>query len=599
MQKICLKQFFTNYGELMPLVVVAIGFFLFTSFFNYKSQDQVFVKWLSPDETANYTISRVYAQTGSLEFFEKYNLVSQDLIHPRSFRSDWGWIKPVSFIGLPLFYGFLGRLFGVEVLPYLTPLIGACGIIIFYLWIRRLFGRETALLSATLLACFPVYIYFSARSFFHNILFIVASLAGLYFGSLMLGRTKGEGGIVTLAGEKKEAWTRPNSQPIWKREGWQWLWSFLSGACFALAISARSSELLWLGPLLVALFLFNLRSLSFSKLIFFLAGLFIAFFPIGYWNQVLYGSWYASGYPELNSSLNSLGVSSNELAATAANGKFFALVPLFEKIKATIFHFGFRPGQSKRMFQEYVINMFPWLAWSLLAAIFVFIAWIKSYTKGRWLFFVSWIGISGLLIIYYGSWIFFDNPDRGSFTIGNSYTRYWLPFYIGALPLISFALVKLSSLLRYRWAFWTVRILAVLAVAIVSLNFVWTDKSEGLRVSIEKQKMAKVEWTRLLALTEPNAVIITRYHDKLLFPERKVIIGQFDDKNMIKIYGALAARLPVYYYNFSFKDEDVVYLNSSSLMEAGIRLEKVERITKDFTLYRLYPEKIPTAADKK
>ncbi len=566
-----LLQRLAAHWEIMIVIILALAFFVFSSSFNYLSQDKDFVKWLSPDETANYTVAKAYAQTGSLQFFEKYNLLSEDLIHPRSFRSDWGWIKPVSFIGLPLLYGSIAKIFGVGVLPYLTPFFGALGIILFYLWIKRLFGRENALVSTVLLACFPVYVYFSARSFFHNILFMVACLAGLYFGSLMVSWEKDQKG----------------KMGDWRRRGTVWFFSLLSGAGFGLAVTARGSELLWLAPLLIALFIYNIRSLSLPKIAFFLAGLLAACLPVYYWNQVLYGSWYASGYPELNSSLGTLGQNGSELASTAAKGRFFDLKPLLAKAKMTLFHFGFNPGQSLRMFDAYVKDMFPWLFWSLAAGLLLFLASFRQYTKARWIFLLGWGAVSGLLIVYYGSWVFFDNPDPRSFTIGNSYTRYWLPFYLGALPFASFLLLKVTSLLKQRYLVLLVRLLALAAVVVISAGFVWNDRSEGLAVSIEKQGLAEEEWRAILEQTEKNAVIITRYHDKVLFPERKVIIGLFNDKNMIKIYADLAQRLPVYYYNFSFQVKDLAYLNDGVLKEAGIRLETVAAVTDRFTLYRV------------
>lgn len=571
MKLTAVRSYLAAHWEIMAVIILALAFFVFASSFNFLSQDKDFIKWLSPDETANYTVAKAYAQTGSLEFFEKYNLLTDDLIHPRSFRSDWGWIKPVSFLGLPILYGAIARAFGIGVLPYLTPFFGALGIVLFYLWIRRLFGQATALMSAALLACFPVYIYFSGRSFFHNILFIVACLIGLYFGSLMV------------------SWEKDKREKIgaWRRRSLVWLFSLISGAGFGLAITARGSELLWLAPLLLGLFIFNLRSLSLPKLAFFLSGLLFACLPVYYWNQVLYGTWYASGYPELNSSLGSLGQSGNELAVTAASGKFYDLKPLLDKVRATVFHFGFNPRQSLRMFDAYVKGMFPWLFWGLGAGLALYLASFRQYTKARWLYLLAWLAVSGLLVIYYGSWVFFDNPDPRSFTIGNSYTRYWLPFYLGALPFVSLAILKVTAVLKERYLVFLARLLAVAAIAILSAGFVWYDRSEGFGVSIEKQAAAEAEWRQVLGLTEDNAVIITRYHDKVFFPERKVILGLFDDKNMIAVYAKLARRLPVYYYNFSFQAADLAYLNSGPLREAGVELETVKPVTDRFTLYRL------------
>ncbi len=550
------------------VVLAAIGFFFVASSFNYLSQDNAFVKWLSPDETANYTVARLYAQTGSLQFFEKYNLIAEDIIHPRSFRSDWGWIKPVSFVGMPLYYGAIGRLLGIDVIPYLTPLFGAIALIFFYLLIREFFGKTNALMSTVLAAAFPVYVYFSARSMFHNILFIAALIIGLYFVVRMVRRRPPEEG-----GYLSRTWP-------------SFLYALLGGAAFGVAAAARTSELLWLAPLLVGLWLFNFRKVGLVKLFFFAYGIFLALLPVMFWNQTLFGSWKSSGYPELNDSLFTLEQSGGALAQTAAAGKWYDIGPALAKVQDTVFHFGFHPGQSLHIFDDYVTTMFPWLFWLAGAGILLFIIYYKKYTRGRWLFFLGWAAVSTILVIYYGSWLFFDNPDQTS-TIGNSYTRYWLPLYLGALPFVSLIIIFATSVLRQRHVIAVARAIAVAALVTVSIQFVWNDPAEGIAVSIEKQKQSRLEWEQVTALTEPNAVIITRYHDKLLFSERKVVIGLFNDKNMIRAYARIARYIPVYYYNFNYQQKDLEYLNSSPLHEAGLRIEEVKRITDRFTLYRL------------
>ncbi len=541
---------------------------MLSSSFNYKTQSNNFVKWLSPDETANYTVAKLYAETKSLAFFEKYNLVSKDIIHPRSFRSDWGTIKPVSFLGLPIYYGKIARLFGSGILPYLTPIIGALGLAFFYLFVQRIFGKSNALISTVLAAAFPVYIYFSARSMFHNILFTAALIAGLYFS-------------VRMSEQKKEATS------FLKKHYLGYIFALCAGLCVGLALTARTSELLWVGPLFGVLWLCNIRKIGIIRLFFFAYGIFAAFFPVLYWNTVLYGSAFSSGYPELTSSLFSLQQNGSALASSAAAGKLAELRTLLGNIKATIFHFGFKPMQSYGMFTRYVQGMFPWLYWAGIAGVAAFLISVKQYSRKRWLYLLAWICISAILVLYYGSWIFYDNPDPKSFTIGNSYTRYWLPLYLGAIPLVSLSLISVTRCIKNQAAKWALRAIAVTVVVILSVQFVWNDPAEGLAVSIQKQNESRSEFEQVLAATESNSVIITRYHDKLLFPERKVVIGLFNDPNMIAEYAHIVARAPVYYYNFSYTSADLEYLNSGVLREQGLTLTEVKPITSRFTLYKL------------
>jgi len=563
-----LKAWFGANWQWLIIVPISIGFFLFSSSFNYLSQDKEYVKWLSPDETANYTSAKLYAETGELQFFEAYNLISKDIIHPRSFRSDWGWIKPVSFLGLPLLYGKIASSLGVGVIPYLTPIFGAIGLIFFYLLIKKIFGRSNAIISTLLASVFPIYVYFSARSMFHNILFLAMLLGGLYFAIRIT--------------EKEEAGN------YLRRNRFGFLFALFSGLLIGAALTARTSELIWVGPLIFGLWIFHIKRIGVVRPFFFLYGVLISFLPVLYWNSVMYGSFISSGYPELNDSLFTLSKDGSTLVATAGAGKLAELKTILLSIKDTIFHFGFNLGQSYRLFNAYVRDMFPWLYYSTGAGILAFLLFFKDYAKRRWLFFIGWVFLSVVLVIYYGSWTFFDNPDRSA-TFGNSYTRYWLPLYFGPLPFASLALIKVTRLAKFPAAIWGLRLVAVAVVATLSVQFVWLDPAEGIKVSIEKQNASKTEWGRVLALTEKNAVIITRYHDKLFFPERKVIIGLFDDKNMIAEYGHIARRVPTYYYNFSYQDKDLEYLNNGPLKEAGLKLELVEVITDRFNLYSLTP----------
>lgn len=129
----------------------------------------------------------------------------------------------------------------------------------------------------------------------------------------------------------------------------------------------------------------------------------------------------------------------------------------------------------------------------------------------------------------------------------------------------------------------------ILLVFFISIRFVLIGSEEGLIKTAKKQLTVRAEYEQVLKLTENNSVIVTQYHDKFLFPARKVIVGLFDDPNMTKEYAVLAKKLPVYYYNFTFPEKDINYLNNKKLPEFSLKIEAVEKVTKDFTLYRLLP----------
>ena len=599
-------NYFKNNWRLTSLIIVALIFFISCSSFNYFTQKNDFVKWLSPDETANYIFTKLYGQQGQMQLFEKYNLLASDIIRPRSFRSDYGWLKPVSFLGMILVYGKLVSLTSYKVIPYLTPLLAALGIIFYYLLIKRIFGRRIAFVSALLLASFPVYIYYSSRSMFHNVPFMVFLLIGLYFSSLLPQNNLTRRDAPELISTKKIKKINPLNPPL---QGGQYkknppskgglgrfkriIFAALGGGFIGLAIITRTSELLWLGPVLLILWLFNFTKIKLSKLLIFICFLGLALLPVAYWSQVLYGSWWQGGYPEMNRSLANIGQASAKLVQNTisqttqlASGKTILLESL-RKIKDNIFFFGWRPEQSWQMFSRYFINMFYWLFWLAASGMLIFVFRIGKWRRKHFAYLASWLTTSLILIYYYGSWGFSDNPDPQSFTIGNSYTRYWLPIYLSALPFASLAIIKLTDLFKSRLAAIISRIAIILFIFFMSLNYILIGSEEGLLPTAKRQIIAQDEFNKIINLTEYNSVIISRYHDKLLFPERKVIVGLFDDPNMINEYSKLAKLLPVYYYNFNYQKKDLAYLNNSKLKNYGLRLNTVANIYQNFSLYKL------------
>ena len=574
------KGGFAKHWRILAVAAAAAVFFAAVSSYNFYAQEDGFVKWLSPDETANYAFAKLYAQTGQLSIFEKDNLAAGDIIHPRSVRSDGGYLKPVSFLGIIIFYGKIAQLTSYKVIPYLTPLFAAAGIIYYYLLVSRLFGKTNGLLSAMLLASFPVYLYYSARSMFHNVLFTVFLIVGLYYLLLMAKR-----------------W-RPEKNYI------GYLAAALAGASLGGAAMARSSELLWAAPALGLLWLFNLRKIHIAKLFLLAVFFLLAVYPGFYWNKRLYSSPYASGYPQMNQSIAEIKTAGEMIVKTAV--KIDPPKPdMLRIIKNNIFPFGVDYNNALNMFSAYFINMFSWIFWPALFGLVIFIRDADRWQKKHWAYISVFTLASVFLVLYYGSWRFNDNPDPTRATIGNSYTRYWLFVYLGAFPFVALFISKLSAIVKmrkgesaadYRWP-WvyylrrllipTARFAVIAAICAMSVRFVVSGSEEGLITAYRRQLLAREEFKTVLAATEADAAVITRYHDKVFFPERKVIVGIFDDDNMIRGYAALARVSPVYYYNFTLPEKDLAYLNKRRLVPFALELRPVKKVNGDFTLYRV------------
>jgi len=603
-----LKIFFKKNWHYISLVVLSFLFFLATSSFNfftqsynidhptYQDRKTDFVKWTSPDETGNYIFAKLYGQTGNISVEESYNLYTKDVMRPRSFRSDEGVLKPVSFLGIIIIYGKIVSFFGYKILPFLTPFFASIALIVFYFFVKLFFTRTNALISVFLLASFPPFFYYTARSMFHNVLFSCLFLFSIYFLMLMLRARKKKRALFDFS---------------FKGQNWQGMFfASLSGLFLGLAVITRSSELIWLLPVYLIFFTFNCRKISALKVLMFFVFIFLGILPALFHNQILYGSFFFGGYNEMNESIIRIvqagtNFLKNFIIGGQENGGEFVKI-----VGAQIFHFGIHPERSVRMFMEYFVKMFPWLfIMSSLGLIIYFINFRKIKSKIV-LYLLSLSVLSFILVLYYGSWEFHDNPDPKQFTIGNSYTRYWLPMYIALIPFASFFLIKLSwalgalfkipkkinlvdrifydRMISRKFFANSLRVVSVVVISFFSLSFVLYGSTEGLVQTAMRQIESKNEWQKVQELTESNSTIITVYHDKLMFPERKVIVGNFSDKNMVQVYSNLVNFLPVYYYNFTLPSKDLDYLNEKRLKEVGLGIEELERVTSDFTLYKLF-----------
>jgi hypothetical protein len=583
---------------------LAIAFFACTAGFNYVLHEPGFIKFDSPDGAANYTFSKLYSQTGELVIFEKYNLLAEDIIHPRSVKSELGTLKPVSFLGIILIFGKIASFTSYRIIPFLTPLFASIAVIFFYLGVKSIFRERNALISTFLLVSFPPFIYYTARSMFHNVLFVSFLLAGLYFSYVM------------ATGNKK----RPRffSLSLSHISGKAWVAAILAGLLIGLAVSVRTSELLWLLPSLSVLWLFNIRKVGMVKLVLFLASVFIGLLPAMYWNQVLYNNPFYGGYPEMNQSLSSLQATGEDMVKTTVMGNLEMIPDLALKVKDTLFYFGFNPDLVHKMFYHYLISMFPWLFWFGIFGAFIFFQGWGRWKRKHWAYIFAYLLASAILIYYYGSWRFHDNPNEASHTIGNSYTRYWLPVYLGALPFVSIFISKVSeylfpvekiekktrsnkkkepgssfvspggrSLKIRKILIVSASSLMIIGIFYTGLVFTFTCPEEGLLRTRENKESSRRQFQEILSSTESDSVVITRYHDKLLFPERKVVVGLFQDDNMIRNYYKMTGVMPVYYYNFTLPQESLDYLNNRRLQEFNLRIRKIKDITADFSLYKL------------
>jgi len=120
-----------------------------------------------------------------------------------------------------------------------------------------------------------------------------------------------------------------------------------------------------------------------------------------------------------------------------------------------------------------------------------------------------------------------------------------------------------------------------------SVDYVLYGSEEGLAHLYYNNLREKGYTEKVFSLTEANSVIITKYYDKFLFPQRRVIMGNIQNEEVLTATSKLANYYPIYYYNFYLNEADVSYLNDRKLPKFNLEMALIQRISHDFGLYSL------------
>lgn len=533
-----LKSFLKTDFYWIVLVIFLLVAFVFYGFLAWSTPDDFYgnpkLILNSPDETANYFFSQLFAEQSTLKFYEPANDVAFGLVEPRSMRFAHGFIVPAGFIGLPLIYGILAKILTLNILPFLTPFFAVLGIFFFYLLLRNIFNRQTAFFSSSLALILPGYWYYSTRGFLPNVLFSSLVVIGLYF-------------LIKAIKEKK-------------------LYNyFLFGIFAGLATLVRPADLVWLLLLWLLIFLFNLKQTRWQGVLsaFFLAV--IVFLPTFYFNQQNFRNYLSFGYePELGNTIMTQPVSFLEKAALP---------------------FGFHPRLASHNFINYTYGLFPSWTIVILAGLLLFLLInLIDKNKKELGFLAIFLLVSLYLVIYYGSWQFHDHPDPTQVTIGTSYVRYWLLIYLFSLPLLFSVLVKLLK--RKALVLYFIFIALFLFLGNQSLRLVMFDPQEGILKVENDLTSYQAIYGQVASYTPQNAIIIADTQDKVFWPARRVIFrlnNEVDYQNLRKL---IEAGYPVYYFYFSRSDDDLSYFSQKYFSAYGL---KIDASILDFDQQSLYP----------
>jgi len=499
----------------------------------------------SPDENANATLASVFGQTGKLWMDEPLNIELNNLLHPRSVISISSHLVPVSFLGLPVIYGFFSRMVGIAFVGLLTPLLATLAVFAWRAMMERLFhSRVIAFFSSLAVLFHPSFWYYSGRLFMHNVPFVACLIFAIYFAM------------------------RHGARPITHHRAGPILCGFFLG----LALWFRTSELLWVIPSALALLIAFRRQLGFERALFVIATALVVLAPLPFLNNALYGGPFETGY--------TAGGENVEYGVSHAD----ATKPT--ELTSPIFHFPITLHFSRipSHVYHYALELFPWL--SIAAALGFLLILSESHgEREKKIYNFLALGVTAWLFLFYGSWSFNDNPDPTLVTIGTSYLRYWLPAFILWSPYVARFLVWCVE--RMRTAFTRRAMIGFLSLLLVGLSvhpvFFAADGLARVRENVATFATKK---DRILALTPSSSIIIVDRADKFLWPARRVVQPLRSDSTY-EAMPSLIANAPLYYFGITLPSWDIDYLNNEKLKAQNLGISLVEEVG-DESLYHIY-----------
>ena len=558
--------------------------FLFYSFLAFKSPG----KFTSPDETANFYFIKQFAGNLSFKVAEPLNGTAP-IVAPRSIMVQKDGLAPGSFLGMPLFYGIVGWFFGQWIILFLTPLFSVIAVFVFYKLINIIFDRRTALISAGLMAIHPAFWYYTARGMFHNAFFLDLLIIGFYF------LTK------TLTQKVTSYRLQVTSY-------------FLAGLFIGGAVAVRTSEVIWIAVLLLAVVIIFRKLIDWRIGIWIaLIGMIISMIPILHQNQKLYGSALTFSY--------TVGAERAEVAVKAADKAFGSaniIAKTFDNISGliekAIFPFGIHWDNIFANLWNYGI----WLVWSFaLLTLFGLITlgkkvsvsllvWLKVFVHRYFtkmkphndtsrenhnpqsVYFFLYLFLSIYLILYYGSWKISDNVlGQDAVSLEQSYARYWLPLYVFGLPFAAYFLNVIFKIWENKFRAVQRNGLIWLAVFLL-FNFSVSSAVLERNVGLAKIRENTVEYKEVAdktkRLIESNAIIAAGKADKVFFPEFKVIASEIDTSKKAKQLKKILQKAPVYISILDFAGQSE---KLNKLENYGFKIGKAIEVGEDIRLYEI------------
>ncbi|HDQ22807.1 MAG TPA: hypothetical protein ENN28_02410 [Candidatus Uhrbacteria bacterium] len=529
-----------------PIIILSILAVIFFFIYSFLIFGNSAAKFTWPDETANYFFIQNYIEHSTFKASEPLNNIAAGIIKPRSFNVYQGNLVPGSFLGLLLVYGVIGKIFGLALVKFLTPLLAVLAGLFFYKILLKIFRPNIAFLSAILFFINPAWWYYANFAFLPNIAFLSFLIIGIYF-LLEIGKDS-------------------------KRNNY--LFIGLGAFFIGLALTIRTNEFLWVFGILLLLSLVYHKKVRWQYVFLFLAVCFLVFLPVFCCNQATYGDYLSFGYLRLEQGEDLIGQLPAEFQASSS--KFFNF------IKFLALPFGLHPNFIINNFYNYYLSLFWWLFTPAVLGIFCL---IKNYQKKeKAILFLIFLGTSLYLFVYYGSWQFEDHFTLFLNKMGTSYVRYFLPVYILSLPFAAVFYASLVKWLKNKKAGILLSLFLILSFIYFSVNLVYLSGNDNLIKVKQTIRDYAIISQKVIDLTEENAIIISERSDKIFFPERKVI-GRWYFDDLDYWLNLLYAGVPLYYY--AYEDDDYMEELNEEAYYYGFEFADKIGITAKEKLYKI------------
>ncbi|MGH7204030.1 MAG: glycosyltransferase family 39 protein, partial [Candidatus Levyibacteriota bacterium] len=414
-----------------------------------------------------------------------------------------------------------------ELVFYITPILALLGGLFLYMLSLSIYNKKTALLTGLLLFILPPYWFWANMDLFNNMGASVFLIGTVVFTLYALKTKK-------LA------------------------YYILTGVALGINNFFRFTDIIYCLPLLSVVFVFR-KEVIYKYLLATTIAYLIVISPLFITNKQLFGNFLSFGYTASDDS----GIKEHVPFIMAVVNKLtFFLLPS-----------GFHPMRIFANVYTYIIAFVP------LFFIFMILGVTNIYNNRTTLakaYIIYFVILSIVILVYYGGGVYWG---LDYFTLDSSYIRYFLPIYIFSIPIIANLVLTFPK---------KISILLLSVVIITSIINVHTVKSGIIEMNLRRIS-SNTQKDNLLKLIPTNAVVITTYSDKVIFPERKVlfygpIYNQVLQSDKIFTYEKLNKII----LNLENKNNEVIVLNDRGDLELNkinkllnnskLKLEKIDEL---------------------